>query len=138
MNLSVVWQGGMAFEALPPSGHRFVMDAIPEVGGRNLGPSPIEVLCASAAACSGIDVISILQKKRQTVTAYRVEVKWTRAEEGEWPRPVTEMTVCHVITGENLDPEAVARSVQLSDEKYCSVIATLRIDVKVRSEWQVT
>jgi len=48
------------------------------------------------------------------------------------------MTVCHVITGENLDPEAVARSVQLSDEKYCSVIATLRIDVKVRSEWQVT
>lgn len=129
------WQGGMAFEATPESGNRFVMDATPSVGGRNLGPTPVEALAASIAACSAMDVISILEKKRQRVTEYRVEVEGERVPEGTWPRPFTAFVVRHRLRGENLDPEAVARSVELSDTKYCTVIATLREAPLLRSEW---
>jgi putative redox protein len=137
MQLTVDWKGGLAFEATPPSGHRMTFDAIPDVGGSNLGPTPVEALCASAAACSAIDVISILTKKRQTVTGYRLEVEWVRADDGNWPRPVRELVIRHILSGEDLDPEAVARSVELSDTKYCTAISTLRTEVSVTSEWKI-
>lgn len=133
----VEWKGDMAFEALPPSGNRFVMDAIPEAGGHDQGPTPVEGLCASVAACSAMDVISILQKKKQIVNAYRVEVEWERGPTGVWPRPITAMTVRHVVKGENLDPAAVARAVELTDEKYCTVIASLRATPTIQSVWQI-
>lgn len=135
--LTVNWKGGMAFEADPPSGNRFVMDAIPEVGGEDKGPTPVEALCASVAACSAMDVLSILEKKKQVVTAYRIEVEWRRGPEGQYPRPIVGMVVRHVVQGESLDPAAVARAVQLSDEKYCTVIATLRTAPSVVSEWKI-
>jgi putative redox protein len=137
MNLVVEWKGGMAFEAISPRGNRFVMDAIPDVGGQNLGPSPVEALCASAAACSAIDVMSILLKKSQNVSAYRLDVEWVRADEGVWPRPVVGLKITHIVSGEALDPEAVARAVELSDTKYCSVIATLRSEIQVESAWKI-
>jgi putative redox protein len=135
--LKVNWKGGMAFEAAPPSGVVFVMDATPEAGGAGHGPSPLETLCASVAACSAMDVISILQKKKQVVTSYRIEVEWTRGPEGQWPRPIRSMVVRHVVSGEGLDPAAVARSVELSDTKYCSVISTLRESPAIVSEWRI-
>lgn len=135
--LTVNWQGGMAFEALPPSGNKFTMDAISEVGGENKGPTPVEALVASVAACSAMDVVSILQKKKQKVEAYRIEVEWKRGEEGVYPRPILTMVVRHIVKGENLDPIAVARAVELSDTKYCTVIATLRAGPAVTSEYVI-
>lgn len=135
--VSVEWKGGMAFEANPPSGNRFVMDAIPEVGGENLGPTPVEALCASVAACSAMDVISILQKKKQIVDAYRIEVEWTRGPEGVYPRPITSMVVRHIVHGSNIDPAAVARAVELSDTKYCTVVSTLRSAPAIISEFRI-
>ncbi|AIE83618.1 OsmC family protein [Fimbriimonas ginsengisoli] len=135
--LVVNWQGGMAFEADPPSGNRFVMDAIPEFGGEGKGPSPVEAFLASAAACSAMDVIGILEKKRQKVNGYRIEVEWQRDPPGTWPRPILSITVRHVLVGEGLDPDAVAKAVELSDTKYCTVIATLRQPPTVRSEYVV-
>lgn len=135
--VSVEWKGGMAFEAHPPSGNRFTMDAIPEVGGENLGPTPVEALCASVAACSAMDVISILQKKKQTVSGYRIEVEWTRGPEGVYPRPITSMVVRHIVTGANIDPAAVARAVELSDTKYCTVVSTLRSAPAIVSEFRI-
>lgn len=127
----------MAFEAFSPSGNAFTMDATPEVGGKNLGPTPVEALCASVAGCSAMDVISVLTKKKQTVTAYRIEVEWTRGPDGVFPRPVTSMVIRHVVSGPDLDPAAVARAVQLSDEKYCTVISTLRTAPPIRSEFLI-
>lgn len=134
--VEVNWKGNMAFEASAPSG-KFMMDAYPESGGQNLGPAPFEVFMCSLAACSAMDVISILRKKKQTVTSYRVEVDGERGPEGVYPRPFLSMTVRHILSGENLDPEAVKRAVELSDTKYCSVIATLRQAPTVTSEWQI-
>jgi putative redox protein len=135
--VSVEWKGSMVFEATPPSGIRFSMDAYPEVGGKGLGPTPVEALLGALAGCSGMDVISILHKKQQVVTGYRIEVEGARTSEGEWPRPFQSIVIRHIVSGENLDPAAVARAVQLSDEKYCSVLATLRSTPEIRSEWQI-
>jgi len=135
--VTVNWKGGMAFEANPPSGNKFVMDALPEFGGEGSGPSPVEALAGAVAACSAMDVIGILQKQRQKVESYRIEVEWTRAPQGEWPRPITSMVVRHVVKGENLDENALAKAVELSDTKYCSVIATLRSAPVVTSEYAI-
>ena len=76
--VTVNWTGNMAFEADPPSGNRFVMDAYPESGGEGKGPTPLEAFMSSLAACTAMDVISILRKKRQDVTSYRIEVDGVR------------------------------------------------------------
>jgi putative redox protein len=131
------WLGKMAFEATPPTGNKFVMDAYPESGGENLGPSPLEAFVAGAAGCSAMDVIHILKAKRQKVTRYRVEVDGERDSEGPYPRPYRSLTVRHFVEGEDLNPEFVRQAVEMSDQKYCSAIATLRAAPTVTSEFEV-
>ncbi len=134
---TVNWIGGVAFEAQPPSGNKFVMDSHPDFGGRNLGPSPLELLLGAIAGCSAVDVVSILEKKRQKLSSYRIEIEGVRVPPGEFPRPYTSITIRHIVSGEGLDPAAVERAVELSDNKYCSVIATLRQSPEIISEWQI-
>jgi putative redox protein len=133
----VEWKGGMAFEAANEDGIRFTMDSHPDHGGEGRGVSPVEALLSAAAACSAMDVISILEKKQQKVTSYRIEVSGERTEEGVYPRPFKSVTIRHIVSGEGIDEAAVARSVQLSDEKYCSVVATLRAAPRVTSEFAI-
>ena len=135
--VKVQWQGGITFEATPPSGNKIIMDGPPEPGRPSNGPTPLETLLAALAACSGMDVISILAKKRQEVTSYRVEVEGDREPGDEWPRPYLAIRVRHILSGVNLDPVAVQRAVELSDNKYCTVITTLRQSPPVTSEWQI-
>ena len=135
--ISVVWKDGMTFEANVPSGNGFVMDGSPAIGGRDLGPTPMEAFLSAAAACSAIDVLAILQKKRQDVASYHVEVEWQRAPEGHYPRPVVSMVIRHVVSGEGIDAVAVQKAVELSDQKYCSVLATLRHAPPVLSEFRI-
>jgi putative redox protein len=135
--VTVRWKDGSAFEAEVPTGVKFILDTHPDHGGRMLGPTPVEALLSSIAACSAIDVLDILRKKRQVVTSYRIEVEGDRPPIGQWPRPFSSIRVKHIVTGENLDQDAVARAVQLSDTKYCSVITTLRAAPTITSEWLV-
>lgn len=135
--VSVEWKGDMEFEASPPTGVKFTIDAHPEHGGHGKGPTPVETLLASVAACSAMDVVSILQKKRQVLTSYRIEVDGDRPPPGTFPRPFSEIRVKHILVGENLDPSAVQKAIELSDEKYCTVITTLRASPKVKSEWKI-
>jgi putative redox protein len=135
--VTVNWVGGMAFEADPPSGNKFVMDSHVDFGGENRGPTPLEAFLASAAACSAVDVLAILKKKQQKVTGYRVEVDGERTPEGQYPRPYTSLVVRHIVQGEGIDPRAVERAVELSDEKYCTVMATLRHAPAISSEYRI-
>lgn len=135
--VKVDWVGGMAFRAVGDRGDSFTMDSGPDSGGQGLGVSPVEAMLASAAACSGMDVVSILEKKRQKLTGYRIEVEGVRPEPGEWPRPFESITVTHFISGEDLDPAAVQRAVELSDEKYCTVVSTLRSAPTVTTKWEI-
>ena len=127
----------MAFEVSPPSGNTFMLDSHPEFGGGNKGPTPVEALLGALAACTAMDVISILQKKRQDVTSYRIEVEGVRPPTGEYPRPFNSISLKHILSGPDLDPEAVARAIQLSDEKYCSVMATLRMGPEIHTSWEI-
>ena len=136
--MTVQWKGRRVFEADPPTGNKFVMDAYPESGGQDKGPTPMEAFIASGAACSAMDVLQILEKKRQKVTSYRVEVEGEQSAEGGYPHPYTSLTFRHILEGENLDEHAVEQAVRLSDEKYCTVIATLRATPKVLSVFEVS
>ncbi|MBL8048792.1 MAG: OsmC family protein [Chthonomonas sp.] len=131
---TLTWRGGLHFEALPPSGSPLHMDAYPDSGGEGHGPTPLEAFLSALAACSAMDVISIMQKKQQRVTSYRVEIDGVRGPEGVFPRPYASITVRHIVSGENIDMAALQRSVQLSEEKYCAVLATLRESPAVHAE----
>jgi putative redox protein len=134
---TVDWKGGMVFESTPPSGNRLVMDISVDEGGTNTGPTPVEALLSAIAGCSAVDVVMILQKKKQKLTSYRVEIDGERGPVGVYPRPFVSVTMRHIVSGENLDPAAVARAVQLSDEKYCTVLSTIRSSPAVTSEWAI-
>lgn len=137
MKVDVIWKSEMLFEAETPSGAKLTFDTHPDNGGKQLGPTPVEALLASAAACSAMDVISILEKKRQNVTDYRVEIHGERVAPGTWPRPFTSIRLKHILKGNDLDPVAVARAIELSDDKYCSVLATLRVSPQISSEFSI-
>lgn len=116
-------EAGMRFDAEAGSGHHVTLDAAESGGGQDAGFRPMELLLVGLAGCTGMDVISILRKKRQQVTAYEVHVSGKRAEEN--PMVFVEITVEHVVTGHQLQREAVARAIQLSEERYCGAGAML-------------
>jgi putative redox protein len=118
---TVQWAGDDLLLGTSPSGHAQVIDFRAE---RSSGPSPTELLLLSLGACGAADVISILQKKRQVVTAYRVEVKGER--DPEYPRPFRRFEMKHIVRGRGVQEAAVARAIELSVNKYCGVAATVR------------
>lgn len=113
----------MSFQAVADSGHRIVMDAAPEVGGQNVGTRPMEMVLMGLGGCSGIDVLLILQKSRQRVTACEIEIEASRAD--SIPKVFTRIHVHYMIGGINLNHNSVARAVSLSMQKYCSVTRML-------------
>jgi putative redox protein len=109
----------MRFDIETDSGHTIVVDNHEE----NAGASPMELLLAALAGCTGMDVISILRKKRQEVTSYEVRIHGLRAE--EHPKVYKQIIVEHIFSGHNIQELAVQRAIQLSQEKYCGVGNTL-------------
>lgn len=95
----------------------------------------MELLLVSVAACTAVDVVSILQKKRQIVTDYKVEIGGERRD--EHPRSFTKMHVHHIVYGNNVSEQAVAQAIELSDTKYCSVAATVRPTVEITTSFEI-
>jgi putative redox protein len=111
--------GDMRFEARTDSGHTVVMDNRES----DTGPGPSELVGVALAGCTGMDVISILRKKRQAVTGYEVRVDGVQVD--EHPHNFTRFDVTHVVSGDDIDVDGVRRAIQLSATKYCAVGATL-------------
>jgi putative redox protein len=132
---SAVWHGDMDFEGTASSGFSLTMDSAPEHGGQNRGFRPMELMLVSLAGCTAMDVISILKKKRQDVTALEVRVKARRAN--QHPRVYTEIEVDYLITGRGVDAAAVERAIELSETKYCPAQATLRHTANLRSTYRI-
>lgn len=128
----VIWQEGLRFEAIAPNGHRLLIDS-PQ--GDNAGPSPMGLVLIALAGCTGMDVISILQKQRQPVRGLEVVVRAERAE--QHPKVYTSFDVIYRVRGEGIDRRAVERAVALSEEKYCSVGAMLRQAAPIRSTIEI-
>ncbi len=125
----------MAFVAESDSGHALVLDSAPDIGGRNTGPRPMELVLMGLGGCTGIDVMSILEKARQQVTDCYVELEAARAD--EVPRVFTRIHAHYVVTGRSLSEKAVARAVSLSAEKYCSVTRMLEHSVEISHDFEV-
>lgn len=126
---------GITFVAESGSGHAVVMDASPEVGGRNLGARPMELLLMGTGGCSAIDVIHILRKSRQSVTDCVVELDADRAPED--PKVFTAIRMKFVVTGKGLNPAQVERAVKLSKEKYCSASIMLAHSAAISTEIEI-
>ena len=115
---------GLRFVVTTGSGHSLILDN--ELG--DTGPRPAELVPAAVAACSAMDVISILRKKRQVVSRYTVEAVGEQREDAD-PHVFTHVEIVHVVEGPELDVEAVRRSIELSATRYCSVGGTLATGV---------
>ncbi len=132
---NVKYTGGMQFVASSDSGHAVVMDAGPEVGGSNTGSRPMELLLMGIGGCSGMDIISILKKKKQNVTGLEANVTGTMSD--DYPQKYTEITIEYIVRGRGVTEEAVKRAVQLSMDKYCSVKATLKGAAQIRFSYRI-
>ena len=119
MKATVQWKENMTFVGLPDSGFPVQMDADAYFGGTNNGVRPMEMVALGLAGCTGMDVISILQKKRQRVTQFEVRVNAPRSP--DHPKVFTNALITYIVTGKNVDEVAVLRSIELSITKYCPV-----------------
>jgi putative redox protein len=129
---TIQYAGNGFFVGTTPSGHAQVLDMDRE---RNAASGPFELVQVALGGCTGADVISVLQKKRQQVTAYRVEVHASRRQ--EHPRTYERIEVKHFVRGRGLSEPAVAHAVQLSTEKYCGVINSLRPTAEIVATWTI-
>lgn len=135
MKAKVTFCGGMRFVGQADSGHAIVMDTGEAHGGANSAARPNELLLLGLAGCTGMDVISILRKKRQEVTGLEIVVRGTLPTQP--PKRFTEIEVEYRVRGRGIDPAAVIRAIELSETAYCSVGITLRTPVPIRSTFTI-
>lgn len=124
--------GNHFFIGITPSGHALTVDTS---GDRTSAATPMELLLIALGSCAAVDVIGILQKKREQVSDYRVEVRGERRD--DHPRSYKRLEVRHILTGKNLSAKAVAQAIELSETKYCSVAATLRPSAEIVSSYEI-
>ena len=126
------YAGDDLFVGISPSGHALAIETNSQRGS---AATPMELLLLALGGCTGVDVVSILRKKRERVTGYRVEVRGERRT--EHPRAYTRLEVRHIVRGHNLSEKAVAQAIELSEQKYCSVAATLRPAAEIVSSYEI-
>ncbi len=125
VHLDVHWQGEHAFLGRAPDGRQVLMGSL----GEQRGLSPMELLLASVAGCSGVDVVMILRKMRVPFTDLRIAIQGERRD--EHPRVYVRVHLTYHVWGPNLDLKSVERAVRLSLEKYCSAAATVAAHAEI-------
>lgn len=135
MECTVRWHEGMSFIAQTGSGHLVAMDGAPEAGGHNWAPRPMEMLLAGAGGCTSFDVVMILRRGRQDIVDCQVKITAERAEVD--PKVFTRIHFHFTVTGRGLKPDAVARAIELSAEKYCSASIMLGKTAVMTHDWEI-
>ena len=135
MKGTVTLQEGSTFEGVAGSGHRVTMDVAPEVGGRNLGLRPMEMVLLGLGGCTAIDVLHMLRKGRQPITDMRVELEAERAD--DVPKVFTKIHLHFVLTGAGLDPHKIERAINLSASKYCSASMMLNKTAEMTHDFEI-
>ncbi len=138
MDCTVRWMGeaaGMAFVAESGSGHALVMDGAAEAGGRNLGFRPMEMVLAGTGGCTAFDVVLILKKGRHSVSGCEVRLQAERAEAD--PKVFTHIHFHYLVKGKQLKPDAVARAIELSKEKYCSASIMIAKTAEITHDFEI-
>ena len=125
----------MSFTGTADAGFSVPLGSDPSVGGDNDGFHPLELMAVSLAGCTAMDVISILQKKQQEVSAFEVRVHAEQA--GEHPHVFTHVLVEYVVTGHAISAAAIERAIELSTTKYCPAMAMLSKSVQIEHKYQI-
>ena len=126
---------GLQFVGSASSGHAIVLDADPEVGGSNTALRPLELLLIGMGGCAGMDIVSILKKKKQHIIGLDIMVKGGEAD--THPKKLTDIELEFIITGKDISEEAVKKSIDLSMNKYCTVKASLECSAKVSFSYRI-
>lgn len=137
VDVVVKWTGDMQFvgESVD-TGHSLVMDTDQEFGGRDSGFRPMHLLLVALGGCTGMDVVSLMKKKRQKMTGLTINIGGERLKI-EYPHIYTAVSVEYIFRGKKLSVAAVERSVKLSEEKYCSVMATMKPLTRIDVKWKI-
>lgn len=126
---------GMRFDAIGEDGTTVELDSSEEHGGVGGGVRPMELMLISLGGCTAMDVVSILRKKRQSLTSYRVEV--TGVQQEEHPHVFTDITIRHILRGTDVAEEAVRHAIELSETKYCSAYAMISKAAHITSSYEL-
>ena len=135
MDLILNWKGRMLFEGAGGSGFVQKLDTDASVGGDDSGARPMEFIALGLAGCTAMDVISILQKKKQPVSDFKVQLHAERAD--EHPKVFTEAVIEYLVTGSGVDEAALLRAIELSAEKYCPAQAMLSKAFPIRMTYKI-
>ena len=129
------WEGGFRFTSADAHGHTITVDAPQNDGDEFGGFKPGELLLTALASCSGIDVANILTRQRQQVTGLEIKVKGTQLPDPPWTW--VEIELVYIIRGKNLREKQVERAIDLSENKYCSVGASIAGNSKITSSFTI-
>ena len=137
MECTIDWVAakGMAFVAETGSGHILIMDGAPDGGGRNLAPRPMETVLAGTGGCAAYDVVLILKRGRHDVRGCSVKLNAERAPAD--PKVFTRIHMHFIVSGRQLNAEAVERAIALSHEKYCSASVMLGKTAEITTGYEV-
>jgi len=134
VKIEAKWRGGMHFQSNTPSHHTVDLDSGPK-DSVTFGPPPMEVVLQAIAACSGMDIISILQKKRKEPESFDIEVSGERAE--EHPKVYKKIAIKYRFKGDDLTEKDIELAIKLSVDKYCSVLAMVRSTAEVTWDYEI-
>lgn len=132
----VRWAGNRQMVGWDSAGHGIVMDAPTGYKGEGTGARPLELFLQALAGCTAMDVVSVLEKKRQSFTSVELEVT-AQQREDEFPKIYTDIELVYIVRGRGVSPEAVARAIELSDTKYCSVKGMLGPQTRITTSYRV-
>jgi putative redox protein len=135
MDTKVTWHHGLSFNGTADSGFNVALGSSPSVGGDNDGFRPMELIATGLAGCTAMDVISILLKKRQQVSAFEVKAHLEQA--ADYPRVFVSAVIDYLVTGKDIDEEAVKRAIELSAVRYCPAQAMFEKIMPIRLFYQI-
>ena len=134
MEISMKWDGGQKFSATNDWGHHIIADAGKKDGGNEEGFMPTELLLYGVASCTGIDIIRILEKKRQKLESLEIRVEADQNE--DYPKPFHTLRVHYIARGE-VNEKALAKAIELSESKYCVVSQTIQEPATITTSFEV-
>lgn len=135
MEAKAIWKSKKEFIGETESGHKVKMDIAIEKGGENTGPPPIQLLLVALGGCTGIDLVSIMEKKRAKLQ--EIEIKIDAEQAQDYPKVFRKIHLEFLLKGENLKEADIKHAVELSKNKYCSVGAMLEKTAEINYTWKI-
>jgi putative redox protein len=136
LKTKIKWMQDVSFKGSSESGHEVVLDGPKELGGKDLGMRPMEMMLIGMGGCTSFDVVTILKRSRQQITGCIAEIEATRAD--KIPKVFTSIHIHFLIKGIDLQEKAVERAIELSANKYCSASIMLGKSVKITHDFVIS